>query len=92
MCLSLPGRVTTLNGALAEVATAGNVAWCNALAQPEVRVGDWVLTHANLIIAIITAEEAESMLQSAQEMQALLAAQDRADREREVKRRRTQRT
>jgi hydrogenase assembly chaperone HypC/HupF len=84
MCISLLGRVTTLNGALAEVATAGRTTWCNALAVPEVHVGDWVMTHANLIVAIISAEEAATTLRAAAEMQELLDAQDRADQERKV--------
>jgi hydrogenase assembly chaperone HypC/HupF len=92
MCISLPGRVTTLNGALAEVATADRTTWCNALAVPEVRIGDWVLTHANLIVAIISAEEADTMLQAATELQELLDAQDRADQERMVSPVRTLRT
>jgi hydrogenase assembly chaperone HypC/HupF len=79
MCISLPGRVTTLNGNLAEVAATDHTTWCNALAVPEVRIGDWVMTHANLIVAIISADEAETMLQAATELQELLDAQDRAD-------------
>lgn len=75
MCLSLPGRITQINGALAEVVEQdGRVQWCNALAQPDARVGDYALTHANLLVAIISADEAAEMLEAARELQMLIDA------------------
>ena len=76
MCLTIPGRVTKVNGAMAEVETEGRTEWFNALAQPDVKVGDYVLTHANLIVSIISEEEALRMRQAAQEAQDLLDAED----------------
>ncbi len=75
MCMSIPGRVTQLNGALAEVEQEGRKAWFNALTQPDVQVGDYVLTHANLIVSIISEEEAQRILQAAREVQELLDAE-----------------
>ncbi|HEX8997499.1 MAG TPA: HypC/HybG/HupF family hydrogenase formation chaperone [Ktedonobacterales bacterium] len=74
MCIELPGRVIALNGALAEVESGGERSWFNALAQPDVRVGDWVSTHANLIVAILSEEEATQMIDLAAEMDELLTA------------------
>jgi hydrogenase expression/formation protein HypC len=68
MCVSIPGRVTAVQGAMAEVESDGRRAWFNALAQPEVKVGDYVLTHANLIVSIISEEEAERMFDAAREL------------------------
>ena len=59
MCLSNPGQVLAVQGARALVRTRGRTIWCNALAQPEVRPDDYVLTHADLIVAIISREEAQ---------------------------------
>jgi hydrogenase assembly chaperone HypC/HupF len=73
--MSIPGRVTQLNGALAEVEQEGRTAWFNALTQPDVQVGDYVLTHANLIVAIISEEEAQCILETAREVQELLDAE-----------------
>jgi hydrogenase maturation factor len=53
---------------MAEVDTEGQRAWFNALAQPDVKTGDYVLTHANLIVAIISQAEAQQMLQAAREL------------------------
>lgn len=70
MCLTVPGRVTQVQGAMAEVEVeaAGQCKWYNALAQPDVQVGDFVLTHANLIVAIISAEEAQRMQEAVDEV------------------------
>jgi hydrogenase assembly chaperone HypC/HupF len=72
MCLSTPGRVTQLNGALAEVESAGRRGWYNALPQPDVQVGDYVLTHANLIVAKLEPEEARQMFAALEETHRLL--------------------
>ena len=76
MCMSLPGKVFALNGALALVEVTGRQLWCNALAQPEVTVGDYVLVHANLIVAIISKLEAEQMFQTARELDEALRARE----------------
>jgi hydrogenase assembly chaperone HypC/HupF len=72
MCVSLPGKVLERNGALALVRLNEQQLWCNALAQPEVTVGDYVLVHANLIVAVISEEEAYQMFQAALEVEAAL--------------------
>ncbi len=59
MCLSNPGQVLEVQGQRALVRTRGRAIWCNALAQPDVQVDDCVLIHANLIIAVISREEAQ---------------------------------
>lgn len=69
MCTTIPGRVTQVQGPMAEVETDGRKAWFNALAQPDVKVGDYVLTHANLIVSIISEEEAERMFDAIREME-----------------------
>jgi hydrogenase expression/formation protein HypC len=72
MCVSLPGRVTKIDGPRALVEIDGRETWCSALAQPDVQIGDFVLIQADLIMAIICAEEAQEIIQLSQEMQALL--------------------
>ena len=61
MCLSRPGRVLRREGERVQVETAGATRWYSALVRPEVRPGDPVLTHANLVLAILTEEEAAEM-------------------------------
>ncbi len=76
MCISLPGYIIEINGPVALVECNGRKTWCNALAQPDVQVGNYVLTHANLIIAIISEAEAQETIAAAQELEALLDAAD----------------
>jgi hydrogenase assembly chaperone HypC/HupF len=61
MCLSRPGRVLRRQGTRVEVDTAGVARWYSTVVRPEVRTGDWVLTHANLVLTILTEEEAAEM-------------------------------
>ena len=76
MCISLPGYIIEINGPVALVECNGRQTWCNALAQPDVQVSDYVLTHANLIIAIISEAEAQETIAAVQELEALLDAAD----------------
>ncbi len=73
MCISLAGKVIALNGPLAQVEREDLTAWYNALMLPEVRIGDYVLTHANLIVAILSEYEAAEMAEAAREVDAALA-------------------
>ncbi len=76
MCLTIPGKVIQIQGARAEVERDGHTVWYNALAQPDVKVGDYVLTHANLILAVVSEEQARQMLDALREAQELLEAED----------------
>jgi len=58
MCLSRPGRVLRRQGTMVEVDTGGQVRWYSAVARPEVRTGDRVLTHADLVLTFLTEDEA----------------------------------
>jgi hydrogenase maturation factor len=76
MCLSTPGRVTQLNGALAEVESEGRRGWYNALPQPGVQVGDYVLTHANLVVARLELQEARELFAALEETRRLLELEE----------------
>lgn len=58
MCMSRPGVVVALRDGMAAVERDGRQAWCNALMVPQVRVGDWVLTHTSLVVSVISEHEA----------------------------------
>lgn len=68
MCLSRPGRVLRRDGTMVEVRTGDRVRWFSALARPEVRSGDWVLTHANLVLTILSQEEAAEVADTVAEL------------------------
>lgn len=83
MCLTLPGLVTQVQGPMAEIESGERRDWYNALAQPDVQAGDYVLTHANLIVAIISQEEANRMREAADEVERRLQEEDDAERARQ---------
>jgi len=56
------------DGTMVEVDTGGQVRWYSAVARPEVRTGDWVLTHANLVLTILTEDEAAEMADTLAEL------------------------
>jgi hydrogenase maturation factor len=64
---------------MAEVEISERTAWYNALSQPEVKVGDYVLTYANMIVDIISEEEAQRIQQTLQEMAEALEQETAAE-------------
>ncbi len=76
MCTTIPGKVTKVEGPMAEVEIEGRTMQCNALGQPDVKVGDYVLVHANLIVSIVSKEEAERMIEANREVQSALDKED----------------
>lgn len=76
MCLSLPGRVVTLDGPVAEIDSLGQRRRASILAQPDVKLGDWVLFEAGLILRIVSMEEAADITATLEELEAALAADE----------------
>jgi hydrogenase assembly chaperone HypC/HupF len=72
VCLSMPGRVLRREGPMVEVETGGVTRWHSALACPEVKAGDRVLTHANLVLSILSEPEADEMEAAFAELPGLL--------------------
>jgi hydrogenase maturation factor len=69
MRLSRPARVLRRRGAIVEVETGGEAGWYSALARPEVRTGDWVLTNTEALLTILTREEAAEMSDAVAELE-----------------------
>jgi hydrogenase expression/formation protein HypC len=53
MCLTLPVRVISLEGDTAVVDAGGIRRTASTLAVPEVRVGDWAILAAGLLVRIV---------------------------------------
>ena len=58
MCLSIPGRVAALEDACARVLIGGRERRAETLLVPEVAVGDYVLVAGDLIVDLLSEEEA----------------------------------
>lgn len=74
MCRTLIGRVLHMQGEMAEVELPEGVTTLNAMAYPELRVGDYVLAQARLILGIVAEEEAQQLLAAEHELQQLFEA------------------
>jgi len=69
MCLAVPGRLIEIRDACALTATGridfGGVVRAASLAcLPDARVGDWVLVHAGIAIAVVDADRRAAVLEA----------------------------
>ncbi len=62
MCVSIPGRVTALQGDRVELDVLGARRVARTGPVPEVKVGDYVLTGAGVVVAILNEDEALTSL------------------------------
>lgn len=70
MCVAAPGIIEEINGETAKVNYGGNiVSACAGLV--EVKVGDYVLVHAGMIIQKLDKSEAEKMIELFSELEEL---------------------
>jgi len=69
MCLSVPGKVISINNEVAEVSIGGAIVKASILLVDNLKVGDYVLVHTGYIIQIIDEEQATETLKIIQDMQ-----------------------
>ena len=70
MCLAVPMRIVSIEGASAEIEADGLTRRAGLALVPEAAVGDYVLVHAGYAIAVLDEEEAEARLQLFAELDA----------------------
>jgi len=68
MCLSLPARVISIEGDMAEVSVGGAVFRAGLQMVDDVRIGDYILLHAGFAIGKLKEEEALETLRVLKEM------------------------
>jgi hydrogenase expression/formation protein HypC len=68
MCLSIPARIISIDGLMAEVSAGGAIfkAGLHMIENP--RVGDYILIHAGFAIQTINQKEAEETIKLFEEM------------------------
>lgn len=71
MCVGLPARVDEINGATAVISVSGAQREIEAGLITGLKAGDYVMIHAGVAIARITAEEAEETIAVMEELNAL---------------------
>ena len=68
MCLSIPAKIVSINGTMAEVSAGGAIFSAGLHMIENARVGDYVLLHAGFAIQKISDKEAEETLRLLEEM------------------------
>ena len=68
MCLSIPARIISINGSMAEVDAGGAVFKAGLHIIENAKVGDYILLHAGFAIQIISEKEAAETLKILEEM------------------------
>lgn len=68
MCVAAPGKVVEINDHIAVVDYSGNRVKAHT-GIVDVKVGDYVLVHAGLIIQIMDEDEAKSMIDLFKELE-----------------------
>ncbi|MCH5320521.1 MAG: HypC/HybG/HupF family hydrogenase formation chaperone [Eubacterium sp.] len=61
MCVAAPGKVIEINGSTAVIDFGGNKINANK-GIVDVKIGDYALVHAGLIIQVIPEDEAKNMI------------------------------
>ena len=70
MCVAAPGKVIEINGDTAVIDYNGNKVNANK-GIVDIKIGDYVLVHAGLIIQVLPEEEKKNMLELFEELSEL---------------------
>jgi hydrogenase expression/formation protein HypC len=68
MCLSIPARIVSIDGSIAEVSVGGALFKAGLHMVNDAKVGDYILLHAGFAIQVISKEEAEDTIKLFEEM------------------------
>lgn len=68
MCLSIPAKIVSIDGNMAEVSAGGAIFRAGLQMIEDARVGDYILLHAGFAIQKINEKEAEETIRLFEEM------------------------
>jgi len=68
MCLSIPARIVTINGTMADVSAGGAIFKAGLHMIEDAKVGDYILLHAGFAIQKISEKEAAETIKLFEEM------------------------
>ena len=71
MCLSIPGKVTSIENDIATVTIGGSEVQAGLQLLDDVQVGDYVLVHSGFALQLISEEEATRTLELIRELEDL---------------------
>ncbi len=68
MCLSIPAKIISIEGSMAEVSAGGTIFRAGLQMIENARVGDYVLLHAGFAIQKISEKDAEETIRLLEEL------------------------
>ena len=68
MCLSIPAKIISIDGSMAEVSAGGALFNAGLHMIEDAKVGDYILLHAGFAIQMISEKEAEETLRLFEEI------------------------
>ena len=68
MCLSIPAKIISIDGTIAEVSAGGAIFKAGIHMIENARIGDYILLHAGFAIQKISEKDAEETLRLFEEM------------------------
>jgi len=68
MCLSIPARIVTIDGMMAEVSAGGAIFKAGLHMIEDAKIGDYILLHAGFAIQKLSEEEAAITMKILEEM------------------------
>jgi len=71
MCLSIPGKVVSIENEIATVSVGGSEVQAGLQLLDDVRIGDYVLVHSGFALQKISEEEAARTLELIRELEDL---------------------
>ncbi len=71
MCLSIPGKVISIDNDIATVSVGGSEVQAGLQLLDEVNIGDYVLVHSGFALQLISEDEAARTLELIRELEGL---------------------
>jgi hydrogenase expression/formation protein HypC len=68
MCLSIPAKIVSINGDMADVSAGGAIFKAGLQMIENPKVGDYILLHAGFAIQTLSEKEAEETIRLLEEM------------------------
>jgi hydrogenase expression/formation protein HypC len=68
MCLSIPAKIVSINGDMADVSAGGSIFKAGLHMIENAKVGDYILLHAGFAIQKLSEKEAEETIRLLEEM------------------------
>jgi hydrogenase expression/formation protein HypC len=75
MCLAVPAKIVELTGEMAKVEVGGVLRAVSTMLVPDLKLGDYVITHAGFALHKVEEQEALASIELLRELAQAVAAQ-----------------